>query len=49
MIKRRAKNRPFFILRMMAPAPAVEDHGKKAMSGLPNCHKTATFFRRSAE
>jgi hypothetical protein len=26
---------PFFIVRMMATVPAVEDLGKKAMSGLP--------------
>jgi hypothetical protein len=36
----------FFILRMMARAPAVEDLGKKTMSDLSNRQKTMIFFRQ---
>jgi hypothetical protein len=35
----------FFTFRMMAPASAVEDLGKKAMSGLSGYRQTLPFFQ----
>jgi len=39
----------FVVFRMMAASTAVEDLGKKATFGLPNCYETSPFFQRISE